>query len=58
VANLDIGLEVFYTKVETAFAGNFATVNNGVAGLAAGTYEAKNQDFWTGAFRVQRNFWP
>jgi hypothetical protein len=63
VTNLDIGLEVMYTKVETAFAG-------GVTGAAAGvgtvlttntidpTKRVSDQDIWSGVLRIQRNFWP
>ncbi len=56
VANLDVGLEVAYTKIDTAFAGtaNVASFQN----LAAGTYQIQDQDFWTATVRVQRSFWP
>ena len=43
VRNFDLGVEVLYTKLNTAFGGQ--------AGYA-------NQDTWSGLFRVQRNFWP
>ena len=58
VANLDVGVEVFYNKLETAFAGQFTTTANPTAGLSAGRITATDQDFWTAVFRVQRNFWP
>jgi Porin subfamily len=48
VANLDLSVEVMYNKLNTAFAG--ATTNSG------GTF--KNQDWVSGIFRVQRNFYP
>jgi hypothetical protein len=60
VANLDVGVEIAYNKVETAFAG--AATFNGAAmatqGLAAGTYAIEDQSYWSAALRVQRNFWP
>ena len=59
VQNLDIGLEVAYTKINTAFAGlgvlDGASNNNG---LALGGYNVENDGYWSAAFRVQRNFWP
>jgi hypothetical protein len=56
VRNLDVGLEVAYTKVNTAYAGtaNVGAFNN----MAAGTYAIEDQDFWTATVRVQRSFWP
>ena len=61
VANLDIGVEVAYTKVDTAFGGT-ATLNASPAGysagLAPGSYTIENQDYWSAAIRVQRSFWP
>lgn len=58
VANLDLGVEVAYSKIETAFAGA-AFVSGGTAnGLAAGPYVIENQGVWTATFRAQRNFWP
>lgn len=56
VANLDIGVDVMYTKLNTAFAG-------GVAGVAPNGGTAYPQaiadaDVWSAIFRVQRNFWP
>jgi hypothetical protein len=44
VANLDLSLEVLYNSMDGA--------NTGVAATSA------NQDWWSGMFRVQRNFWP
>jgi hypothetical protein len=43
VANLDLSLEVVYTKVNTAF--------DSSPGF-------KDEDIVSGLFRVQRNFWP
>jgi len=56
VPNLDIGLEVAYTKYEQNHAGTTA-VNN-VAALPAGNYAFGDYDVWAVNFRVQRNFWP
>jgi len=59
VPNLDVGLEVMYTKLEQnndpgLIALNFA----GSGGRAVGLYAPVNQDIFTGLFRIQRNFWP
>jgi hypothetical protein len=64
VTNLDIGLEVMYTKVETAFGGGRANcVGAGcVPGAApAGipvVHNIQDNDVWSGILRIQRNFWP
>ncbi len=61
VRNLDVGLEIAYTKLETGFAGtaNVAGGPGGTAqGLATGAYNIEDQDVWTATFRVQRSFWP
>jgi hypothetical protein len=66
VTNLDIGLEVMYTKIETAFSG--ATTGClvltagclptfGVAGIPA-VHRVQDNDVWSGILRIQRNFWP
>jgi hypothetical protein len=48
VANLDLSVDVLYTKVNTGFEGSSAT--------ATGTF--RDQDIWSAMFRAQRNFWP
>ncbi len=64
VANLDVGVEVAYTKLNTAFAGTTVTGvspvngNFGQLGLAAGRYQVEDQDVWSATIRVQRSFWP
>ena len=58
VRNLDVGLEVAYTQVNTAFDGSTATVTSSNNGLAAGNYALEDQGVWSAAVRVQRNFWP
>jgi hypothetical protein len=56
VANLDIGVEVLYTRLDQNFTGAW---NLGASGARApGLYEARDQDTWSGVLRFQRNFWP
>ena len=59
VANLDVGLEIAYSKTNTAFAGA-ATIatQNGLAGGAGNPYAIEDLGVWSGAIRVQRSFWP
>ncbi len=62
MTNLDIGLEVGYSRVDTAFAGNGvipadAGNPNGTS-LAPGVYPIRDQSVWSATFRVQRSFWP
>jgi hypothetical protein len=57
VANLDVGLEIAYSKIDTAYAG-FATVANANHGLQSGTYAIEDQGAWSATLRVQRSFWP
>jgi len=59
VPNLDIGVELLYTKVETKH--DPATVRYnfaGAGGRAAGLYTPSSEEAFSGVFRVQRNFWP
>ena len=63
VTNLDIGLEVMYTKIETAFAGGDQlrgrVLRPGGARLAFRSVQAiQDNDVWSGILRIQRNFWP
>jgi hypothetical protein len=67
ITNLDIGLEVMYTKIETAFAGGRMNCSVGVvAGCVPGIAPAgiptihniQDNDVWSGILRIQRNFWP
>jgi hypothetical protein len=64
VTNLDIGLEVMYTKIDTAFAGGRTNcVGAGCtpalapAGIPA-VHNIQDNDVWSGILRIQRNFWP
>jgi len=56
VANLDVGVEVLYSKIDQNHVGNFTLPANG--GRGAGAYQASDADMWTGMLRVTRNFWP
>jgi len=59
VQNLDVGLEVAYTQVNTAFGGEATlAANQGGSGLSGGRYTLDDNAYWTATFRVQRNFWP
>jgi hypothetical protein len=51
VTNLDLSVDVVYTKLQTAFAGS-----TGGGAPAYGVYQDKG--FWAGMFRAQRNFYP
>jgi hypothetical protein len=56
VANLDIGLEVLYSKFQTNNTGSILVAPGGVK--PTGWYAISDQDVWSGMLRVQRNFWP
>jgi hypothetical protein len=64
VTNLDIGLEVIYTRIETAYAGGQANcVGAGcvIGSAPAGTpivHNIQDNGVWSGILRIQRNFWP
>jgi len=59
VANLDIGLEVVYTKAQQFNDANLIRLNfAGAGGRAQGLYTPADQEVWSGILRVQRNFWP
>jgi hypothetical protein len=51
VANLDLSVEVMYNKLDQNWSGAST-----VPAFAGATF--KDQDWWSGMFRVQRNFWP
>lgn len=54
VTNLDVGLEVQYSKVDSAVDGRaFATALQGVPPILL----SGDTHVWSGIFRVQRNFW-
>jgi hypothetical protein len=57
--DLDIGVEVLYTAIQTANKGATIfsnTVNSGA--LPSGLYTFANDGVWSAAFRIQRNFLP
>jgi len=59
VANLDIGVEVLYTQINTSFDPSLVRLSfAGAGGRAAGLYTPSNEGVWSGILRVQRNFWP
>jgi hypothetical protein len=66
VRNLDIGVEVLYTKLNQSFGNAGSAINPVGAGAIlpangsrpAGTYTWDDQDVWSGTVRFQRNFWP
>ena len=57
VANLDIGLEVAYSKIEPNITGTTAAGGLG-QGTPFTTYNWGDLDVWHATLRVQRNFWP
>jgi hypothetical protein len=60
VANLDVGLEVAYTKVDTAWGGatGFVPATNAHSLGSQNNYGVDDQSFWSATLRVQRSFWP
>jgi len=69
VSNLDIGLDLMYTKIDGANCGRgSASSTNTTPALSCGTVSvpspvsstlnADDSHVWSAIFRVQRNFWP
>jgi hypothetical protein len=56
VRNLDIGVEVLYTRLDQNHVGEWTLPAAGTR--IAGSYTAKDQDSWSGVLRFQRAFWP
>ncbi len=56
VRNLDIGVEVLYTRLDQNMVGAWNLGSSG--GRPAGLYTARDQETWSGVLRFQRNFWP
>jgi hypothetical protein len=57
VRNLDIGVEVLYTRLDQSHVGSWTQPgNNGPR--PAGMYNARDTDIVSGNLRFQRNFWP
>jgi hypothetical protein len=63
IANLDVGMEVGYSRINTAFEGGTGTIPAGAGnpngtGLGPGRISIQDEGVWTATFRVQRGFWP
>jgi hypothetical protein len=59
VKNLDIGVEVMYTKIQQNMDPSKIMFNFGGGGnRAAGFYSPSDEGVWSGMLRVQRNFYP
>jgi len=58
VSQLDVGVDVLYTRLDTASAGTVLSLPSAVGARPAGAYTLSDQDVWSVMFRVQRNFWP
>jgi hypothetical protein len=60
--NLDLGLELMYNRVQTAFAGAATTAATATPALPAipapAAFNVADQGVLSAVFRVQRNFWP
>jgi hypothetical protein len=54
LAGLELGVEVLYNRINTGFSGPVNVSANGA--IPAGTFTASDQNVWSGAFRIQRNF--
>jgi hypothetical protein len=57
VSQLDIGVDLLYSKLGTEFGGSGPTVSL-PAPQKQGLLTFADQDVWSVMFRVQRNFWP
>jgi hypothetical protein len=58
VSQLDIGVDVLYSRLDTAMSGAVTTATATLPGKSAGPVTFSDQDVWSVMFRVQRNFWP
>ncbi len=56
VRDLDLGVDILYNRINTAFAGPVTLSANGTA--PAGPYTAKDTEVLSAVFRIQRNFVP
>lgn len=57
VTNLDLSVDVFYSKLDQEQGGNTTIAAAAGARPAASIYENADQDTWAVLFRAQRNFW-
>ena len=57
---LIMGVDVIYQRLESARPDGtgLVTVLAATNGLTAGTYAVRDQDAWSGTFRIQRDFLP
>jgi len=55
--DLDIGVDLTWTHLNTAFAGT-ATIVAATGARPPGVYSVQDQDVFSGVFRIQRNFLP
>jgi porin-like protein len=58
VSQLDIGVDVLYSRLDTGLAGATTTAAAALPSKPAGPITFSDQDVWSVMFRVQRNFWP
>jgi hypothetical protein len=58
VAQLDIGLDLLYTHLNTAYKGAAVVAATGARPAIAGLNVVDDQDVWSAFFRWQRNFYP
>jgi len=59
VSQLDIGVDVLYSRLNTALGGATTTgVGTAILPGKVGSVTFSDQDVWSVMFRVQRNFWP
>jgi hypothetical protein len=60
VSQLDVGVDVLYSHVDTAFNGSTTTASGVfLPGQTAGNHVTfSDEGVWSVFFRVQRNFWP
>jgi len=56
VPDLDVGLDVVWWHLNTAFSGGTLNLASNAGAKPAGTYTVSNQDAVSAIFRIQRNF--
>ncbi|BAT60742.1 porin subfamily protein [Variibacter gotjawalensis] len=58
VTNLDIGVEVLYSKIDQNHTGSWDFSKASLGGNSTGLYQARDVGIWQGTLRVTRSFWP
>jgi len=58
VSQLDIGVDLLYSKLNSEFSGSRLGVVPAFIPGKSGLLSIADQDVWSVMFRVQRNFWP